>query len=119
MNIVGVQSGQWEMDKANNVAAGLLSEHPDLKAILCANDSMALGAVSAVASAGRTGKVLVVGFDNIGAIQPMIEDGRVVATADQHGGELAVFGIEAALSILAGEAEPKDKTTAVDLIVKQ
>ncbi len=118
MNILGVQSGQWEMDKANNVAAGLLSEHPDLKAILCANDSMALGAVSAVASAGRSSKVLIVGFDNIGAIQPMIEDGRVVATADQHGGDLAVFGIEAALSILAGEAQPGDKTTAVDLIVK-
>jgi len=119
MNIVDVQSGQWEMDKANNVSAALLSEHPDLKALLCANDSMALGAVAAVAAAGRTGKTLVVGFDNIGAIQPMIEDGRVVATADQHGGQLAVFGIEAALAILEGEEQPEDKTTDVDLITKQ
>ena len=30
--------------------AALLSEHRDLKAILCANDSMALGAVAAVTS---------------------------------------------------------------------
>ena len=67
MTIVGAQSGQWEMDKANPVAAAMLSEHPDLKALLCGNDSMALGAVAAVKAAGRTGQVLVVGYDNIGA----------------------------------------------------
>ncbi len=96
MNIVTVQSGNWEMEKANNVAAAMLSEHPDLRAILCANDNMALGAVAAIQAAGRTGKVLVVGFDNIGAIRPMLADGRVVATADQ----------------------PADQTTAVDLVTK-
>ena len=53
MNLVGVQSGQWEMEKANTVATALLSEHQDLKAILCGNDSMALGAVAAVQAAGR------------------------------------------------------------------
>jgi ribose transport system substrate-binding protein len=118
MNIVGVQSGNWEMEKANSVATGLLSEHGDLKALLCANDNMALGAVAAVQAAGKSGKVLVVGFDNIGAIGPMIKDGRVVATADQHAGALAVFGIEAALKILKGDSPPADQTTAVDLITK-
>jgi len=118
MNIASVQSGNWEMEKANAVAAAMLSEHPDLKAILCANDNMALGAVAAIQAAGKTGKVLVVGFDNIAAIKPMIQDGRVVATADQHGDQLAVFGIEAALKILKGEAPPADQTTAVDLITK-
>jgi ribose transport system substrate-binding protein len=118
MKIVSVQSGNWEMDKANNVAAALLSEHPDLKAILCANDNMALGAVAAIQAAGRKGKVLVVGFDNIGAIRPMLGDGRVVATADQHAGQLAVFGIEAALKILKGQAPPADQTTAVDLVTQ-
>jgi len=118
MNIVTVQSGNWEMEKANNVAAGILSEHPDLKALLCANDNMALGAVAAIQAAGKTGKVLVVGFDNIGAIRPMLADSRVIATADQHADLLAVFGIEAALKILKGEAAPSDQTTAVDLITK-
>src|SRR5512137_94126 len=31
MNVVTVQSGNWEMDKANNIAAAILSEHADLK----------------------------------------------------------------------------------------
>jgi ribose transport system substrate-binding protein len=118
INIVETQSGEWEMDKANNVATAMLSEHPDLKAILCANDNMALGAVSAIQAASRNGKVLVVGFDDISAIHPMIASGQVVATADQHGDQLAVFGIQAALKILKGQAPPADQTTPVDLITK-
>jgi ribose transport system substrate-binding protein len=118
LNIVSVQSGRWEMEAANNVAAAMLNAHADLKAILCANDNMALGAVSAIQEAGKTGKVLVVGFDNISALRPLLDKGQVVATADQHGDRLAVFGIEAALKILKGEAPPADQITAVDLITK-
>ncbi len=118
VEIVSVQSGRWEMETANNVAAAMLNEHEDLKAILCANDNMALGAVSAIQAAGRTGKVLVVGFDNISAMRPLLDKGIVVATADQHGDQLAVYGIEVALSILKGEAPPADQTTAVDLVTK-
>jgi len=116
MNIVSVQSGNWEMEKANAVAAAILSEHPDLKALLCANDNMALGAVSAVQAVGKTGQVLIVGFDNISAVRPLLENGQIVASADQHADQLAVFGIEAALKILKGEAAPGDQNTAVDLI---
>ncbi len=118
MNIVGIQSGQWEMDRANNVATAMLSEHPDLKALICGNDNMALGAVAAVQAAGRTGEVLVAGFDNIGAVGPLLADGRMVATADQHGDQLAVFGIEMALQILKGEEAPADKTTPLDVITE-
>ena len=118
MKIVSVQSGLWEMEKANGVASAMLGEHPQLKALLCANDSMALGAVSAVQSAGKNGAVLVAGFDNISAIRPLLEKGQVIATADQHGDQLAVFGIEAALKIIKGEAPPADQTTAVDVVTK-
>ncbi len=116
INIVTVQSGYWEIDKANNVAAAILNEHADLKAILCCNDSMALGTVAAIQAASKTGKVLVVGFDNIGAIRPMLADGRIVASAEQHADQLAVFGIEAALRILKGEASTADKATALEIV---
>ncbi|HAL71881.1 MAG TPA: LacI family transcriptional regulator [Verrucomicrobiales bacterium] len=118
MSIVSVQSGQWEMEKANTVAAGILSAHPNVKALLCANDNMALGAAAAVQSAGKTGQVLIVGFDNITALQPLLTEGRVLATADQHADQLAVFGIEASLKVLKGGASPADQTTAVDVIAK-
>lgn len=116
--VVAVQSASWEMEKANSVAASILTAHPDLAAILASNDSMALGAAAAVKAAGKEGQVRIVGFDNISAVQALIREGRVLATADQHGGQLAVYGIEAALSILKGEAAPEDKKTPVDLITK-
>ncbi|MDT3720990.1 sugar ABC transporter substrate-binding protein [Pseudomonas oryzihabitans] len=103
MKIVGVQSGNWEIDKGNAVAAAMLNEYPDLKALLAGNDSMALGAVSAVRAAGKKGQVQVVGYDNIKAIHPMLKDGRVLATADQFAAKQAVFGIEAALKLVKGE----------------
>jgi ribose transport system substrate-binding protein len=116
MKILAVQSGAWEMDKANTVAANLLSAHPGLKALLCANDNMAIGAAAAVAAAGRSRAVLVAGFDDIAAIKPLLADGRVVATADQHADQLAVYGIELALQALRDGKPGTDRATAVDLV---
>lgn len=118
LKIVAVQSGQWEMEKANGIAAGLLAAHPNLKALLCANDNMALGAAAAVQAAGKAGQVRLVGFDNIAALKPLIADGRVLATADQHGDQLAVFGIEAALQALKEKTPPADRQTPVEVIAK-
>lgn len=118
MKILGTQSGQWEMEKANAIATGMLAANPNLKALLCANDNMALGAAAAVQAAGKSGKVDIVGFDNITALKPLLADGRVLATADQHGDQLAVFGIEAALKILKDKSTPADQQTPVDVITK-
>lgn len=103
MKIVSTQSGNWEIDKGNAVASAMLNEYPNLKALLAGNDSMALGAVSAVRAAGKAGKVQVVGYDNINAIKPMLKDGRILATADQFAARQAVFGIDTALKMVKGE----------------
>lgn len=103
IRIVGVQSGEWELQKANTVAAAMLREHPDLAALLCGNDTMALGAVAAIKSTGKAGKVKVVGYDNIPAVKPLLADGRMVATVDQFASKQAVFGIEVALKALASK----------------
>jgi ribose transport system substrate-binding protein len=117
--IVDSQTAQWEMDQANRIASAMLAEHPGVKAILCCNDSMALGALAAVKSAGRAGEVLIVGFDNIAAIQSAIKDGSVLATADQHADQLAVHGIELAKKLLKHENPPADVSTPVDLITNK
>lgn len=122
IKIVSVQSGNWEIDKGNAVAASMLNEYPDLKALLAGNDSMALGAVSAVRAAGKTGQVQVVGYDNINAIKPMLADGRVLATLDQAASQQAVYGIQAALKMVKGEKPDVDADnviqTPVQLITK-
>jgi len=116
LTIVSSQTGYWETDKAQPIASALINEHPDLKAILCANDSMALGAVAALKDAGKLGRIHVVGFDNIAAVQRLLKEGRILCTVDQHADKLALFGIEYALEMLQTKAQPADKETPVDLI---
>jgi ribose transport system substrate-binding protein len=122
ISIVTIQSGQWEIGKANAVAAAILREHPDVKALLCGNDNMALGAVAAVKSVGKTQNILVVGYDNISAVKPLLADGRLLATADQGADQQAVFAIEVALQALAKHQLQKnldaDIKTPVSLITK-
>lgn len=118
LKVVDSQSAQWEMAEANKIAAAMLAEHPNLKGLLCCNDSMALGAVAAVNAAVKKGQVLIVGFDYISAVKQALEDKAILATADQFGDQLAVFGIEYALQLLKDPAAtPKDKETPVDLIL--
>ncbi|MCC6680353.1 MAG: sugar ABC transporter substrate-binding protein [Phycisphaeraceae bacterium] len=119
IEVVAVQSGQWEMGPANTIAAAMLNEHPDIDAILCCNDNMALGAVAAVKAAGGEGKIKIVGFDNIEAIHGPLREGLVVATADQHADRLAVEGIEHALTILETGQTPSDRETPVDIVTAE
>jgi ribose transport system substrate-binding protein len=117
-----VQSGEWEIDKGNAIASAMLNQYPNIKALLCGNDNMAIGAVSAVRAAGKQGKVQIVGYDNIDAIKPMLKDGRVLATADQYAAKQAVFGIDTALKGIKGHIKQADLSavveTPVDLVTK-
>ena len=118
LDIAAQQSAQWDQTLAVTVTAAMLVQHPELAAILCGNDNMALGAAAAVAQAGKTGEVKIVGFDNISAIHALIRKEEVLATIDQHADLLAVYGIEYALEALASGSMMADKTTPLDLITK-
>ncbi len=120
--IDSVQSGEWEIDKGNAIASAMLNQYPNIKALLCGNDNMAIGAVSAVRAAGKQGKVYVVGYDDIDAIKPMLKDGRVLATANQYAAKQAVFGIDTALKAIEEHKKQADLSqaveTPVDLVTK-
>jgi ribose transport system substrate-binding protein len=124
MKIVSSQSAQWETNLASTIVASMIVEHGDIKGILAANDSMAIGAIAAIKSAGKVGEIKVVGFDNIQAAQSMIREGTMLATADQHGDQLAVYGIELALQVLRAKSDKAngdavtDQETPVDLITR-
>ena len=118
MNIVAQQSAQWDQTLAVTVSAAILVQFPELAAILCSNDNMALGAAAAVAQVGKDKQVKIVGFDNISALHSLIREGRVLATIDQHADLLAVYGIEYALDALSSDLSLQDKQTPVDLITR-
>ena len=119
MKIVDSQSARWEMSIADQTTAGMLTAHPELKAVLACNDSMALGALSATKAAEKK-DLVIVGFDNISAVQQAIRGGQILATVDQHGDQLAVFGIELAFQLIyAATPDLQDKETPVDLVTAE
>ena len=97
------KTAHWETEEANTVVTNLLTKYPDVQGIMCANDSMVLGAVKAIEAAGKTGQIEVVGFDNIAAVQDLIKQGKVLATVDQFGPEMAKNAIEVGLRVRNGE----------------
>ena len=81
---------------------------------------MALGAMAAAKNSGLASDLLIVGFDNISAVQQAIRDGKILATADQHGDQLAIYGIETALKLLKDPSQKIENVeTPVDLITAE
>lgn len=117
-NLVAKQSAAWDQTKAAEVTAAVLVRHPDVQLILAANDNMALGAASAVSFADLDHEVTIVGFDNISAVRPLLNDGRILATVEQYGDQFAVNGIELALDMIKGQSEPVDRETPLVVISK-
>jgi len=118
ISIVASQTANWERDQAFNVTQNMLQSQSDLQAIFAANDMMALGAVEAIAAAGRTGDVLVVGFDALDEARQAIREGRMAATIAQHPRDMGRLAIESAWSILQGIAVPAEQPVGIELVTE-
>jgi ribose transport system substrate-binding protein len=116
IEIVASQTANWERDQAFNVTQNILQSHSDLDAIFAANDVMALGAVEAVAAAGRTGDILVVGFDAQDEAQAAIREGRMAASIAQHPREMGRLAMVSAWRLLQGEAVPAEQPVGIELV---
>ncbi len=103
LELLDSRTAHWETEEANSVFSTMLTAHPEIQGVMAANDSMAVGVVKALEAAGRD-DILVVGFDNINAVGPMIADGRMLATVDQFGTAMAANAIDQALEVVAGGA---------------
>ncbi|MFM0393290.1 substrate-binding domain-containing protein [Paraburkholderia phytofirmans] len=114
INIVAVQAGDWDYGKGRDAASKMLSEHPQIRGLMCGNDNMAMGAVDAVRDAGRTGGVYVTGYNDIDAIKPLIADGRVLATINQFAARQAVFGVDVALKAVTEQKKQSELSSVIE-----
>jgi ribose transport system substrate-binding protein len=103
LDLLDSRTAHWETEEANTVFSNMLTAHPDIQGVMAANDSMALGVVKAIDAAGKSGQVKVVGFDNIAAVQPLLKEGKMIATIDQFGSQMAANGTDYAIKALQGE----------------
>ncbi len=114
LEIVAKQNADWDRQKAKELASTWITQYPEMKAIFCNNDDMALGVVEAVEEAGSD--ILVVGVDGIGEAYDSIRAGKLDATVDSFPYYMAQVATECTLRALAGQEVPHVVATPQALI---
>ncbi|MGL5260471.1 MAG: sugar ABC transporter substrate-binding protein, partial [Lachnospiraceae bacterium] len=114
IEIVAKQNADWDRQASKELAETWMQQYPDLKAIFCNNDTMALGVVEAVEEAGAD--ILVVGVDGIGEAYDSIRAGKLDATIDSFPYYKSQIALECGLRALAGQSVPRVVWTPQALI---
>ena len=84
----------------------LLNSDAKIDAVIAANDLMALGALDALAQAGK--RIPVMGSNGTVEAAQAIRDGRLLASVDYDGFKMGCIAMEAMLRHLQGGAIPKE-----------
>ena len=119
MEIVSSQTANWERDQGYNVFQNMLQAHPEIQALFACSDLMALGAMEAIAAAGKTGKIVVVGFDAFSEARDAVNKGSMDATIAQSSYDMGKTAVENAWKLLKGETIQEDISLKVDLVAKE
>jgi ribose transport system substrate-binding protein len=118
VKIVAAQPANAERDQGFNVMQNLLQAHRDLGAVFAGNDLMALGALEAIAAAGLTGKIKVLGFDAVDEARREIAAGRMEGSIAQNPAQMGRLAVESAVKAARGEPLPDYIPVPIELVTR-
>ncbi|UON85250.1 D-ribose ABC transporter substrate-binding protein [Dyadobacter chenwenxiniae] len=119
LKMVAQQSADFDRNKAMEVLESILQAQPDIDAVFCGNDAMAMGAYQALVAAGKADKVKVFGFDGAEDVVNSVKDGKIMATGMQFPEVMAQTAANFADEYFKGKRDfPKKMPVAVELVVK-
>jgi ribose transport system substrate-binding protein len=99
------------------VMESILQAHPDIEAVFCGNDGMAMGAYQALVAAGKASKVKVFGFDGAEDVITAIGENKVAATGMQFPKVMAETAARFADEYIKGKKVfPQKIPVAVELV---
>ena len=120
LKMVAQQSAEFDRAKGLEVMESLLQKNPDIKAVFCGNDSMAMGAYQALVSAGKADKVKVFGFDGADDVVKLIAEKKIAATGMQFPKKMAQQAAEFADQYIKGKRDFLQKIPVkVDLVTQE
>ena len=102
--IISVINTLAEADQAQADARAMLTAHPEINVLLAFNEPTSVGAARAVAGAGRSEEVFLVGFDSNVATVDGLQEGSVDALIVQNPYAMGYLGVESAYQLLTGQA---------------
>jgi erythritol transport system substrate-binding protein len=111
---VARQSANWDQQEAFTKMETILQRNRDIDGVIAGNDTMALGAVAALKSAGLIDKVKVVGFDGSPDVISAIKKDEVVATVLQPAALIAEMAVEQADQMIKSGKTGKPEKQSID-----
>lgn len=117
LKMVAQQSADFDRNKALEVMETIMQANPDIDAVFCGNDAMALGVYQAVLAAGKEDRIKVFGFDGSDDAINSIAQGKMSATVMQFPVLEARTSAELADSYIRGERGFKKKTPVEVVLV--
>jgi ribose transport system substrate-binding protein len=119
LKMVAQQSADFDRAKALEVLEPILQAHPDINAVFCGNDAMAMGAYQALLAAGKADTIKVFGFDGADDVVKLIAEGKIAATGMQFPKLMARTAAEDADKYIKGERNfPQKAPVDVELVTK-
>lgn len=119
LKMVAQQSADFDRSKAMEVMESMLQAHPDIDAVFCGNDAMAMGAWQAILSAGMEDKIMVFGFDGAEDVINSIRNKKIMATGMQFPKKMAVTAAEYADAYIKGKRDFQQKVPIEVELVNQ
>jgi erythritol transport system substrate-binding protein len=114
MEMAAQETANWDQQEAFSKIETLLQSDPDIQGIISGNDTMAMGAVAAVEAAGKTGEIIVAGFDGSPDAADAIKAGTLLATGLQPAVKIAELAVEQADSLLRTGSTGAEEKQSID-----
>lgn len=118
IKLVASESANWKIDEAYTVSASIFKKNPDIKAMFCANDMMALGVVQYLKDTNRK-DVLVAGFDDLDDAKKALKEGTLAVTIDQQADVQGYTGVKEAIDLLKGKSVESETMIPVKVITQK
>jgi ribose transport system substrate-binding protein len=120
LKMVAQQPAEFDRTKAMEVLESILQANPEIDAVFCGNDAMAMGAYQALVAADKVDKVMVFGFDGAKDVIDSIHDGKIIATGMQFPKKMARMAAEQADEYIRGRRDfPQKVPVAVELVTQE
>ncbi len=117
LKMVAQQSADFDRNKAMDVMETIMQANPNIDAVFCGNDAMALGAYQAVLAAGKANKVKIFGFDGSDDAIKGIAEGKIAATVMQFPVLMSRKSADLADQYIKGKRDFKRKTPVEVVLV--
>jgi len=107
--VVAPDFGNWGADGGIALMEDMLAANPKIDAVFCENDSMCLGAQTAIADAGRTDEMFLVGVDGeLAALEAIMNDTNYAATGLNNSDTIGRAAFHRLMAILGGGTPEKN-----------